>query len=217
MSGKAKGGKAKGGKAKGEKAQRGRPKIYTRRGDTGETGLIGAARVAKDDPRVEAYGEVDELNAVLGSVIAADPSHDLDPERLHLIQEDLFAIGARLATADPNRARRRGAIPELPPERIGELEAWIDEMDEELVPLTAFILPGGSPLAARLQVARTVCRRAERAIIGLLPSQPDLGEVLVPYVNRLSDLLFTLARYANHLAGVEDTVWAPRRKGGDEA
>ncbi len=210
-------GKAKGGKAKGEKAQRGRPKIYTRRGDTGETGLIGAARVAKDDPRVEAYGEVDELNAVLGSVIAADPSHDLDPERLHLIQEDLFAIGARLATADPNRARRRGAIPELPPERIGELEAWIDEMDEELVPLTAFILPGGSPLAARLQVARTVCRRAERAIIGLLPSQPDLGEVLVPYVNRLSDLLFTLARYANHLAGVEDTVWAPRRKGGDEA
>ncbi len=210
-------GKAKGGKAKGEKAKRGRPKIYTRRGDTGETGLIGAARVAKDDPRVEAYGEVDELNAVLGSVIAADPSHDLDPERLHLIQEDLFAIGARLATADPNRARRRGAIPELPPERIGELEAWIDEMDEELVPLTAFILPGGSPLAARLQVARTVCRRAERAIIGLLPSQPDLGEVLVPYVNRLSDLLFTLARYANHLAGVEDTVWAPRRKGGDEA
>lgn len=217
MSGKAKGGKAKGGKAKGEKAKRGRPKIYTRRGDTGETGLIGAARVAKDDPRVEAYGDVDELNAVLGSVIAADPSHDLDPERLHLIQEDLFAIGARLATADPNRARRRGAIPELPPERIGELEAWIDEMDEELVPLTAFILPGGSPLAARLQVARTVCRRAERAIIGLLPSQPDLGEVLVPYVNRLSDLLFTLARYANHLAGVEDTVWAPRRKGGDEA
>lgn len=217
MSGKAKGGKAKGGKAKGEKAKRGRPKIYTRRGDTGETGLIGAARVAKDDPRVEAYGEVDELNAVLGSVIAADPSHDLDPERLHLIQEDLFVIGARLATADPNRARRRGAIPELPPERIGELEAWIDEMDEELVPLTAFILPGGSPLAARLQVARTVCRRAERAIIGLLPSQPDLGEVLVPYVNRLSDLLFTLARYANHLAGVEDTVWAPRRKGGDEA
>lgn len=217
MSGKAKGGKAKGGKAKGEKAKRGRPKIYTRRGDTGETGLIGAARVAKDDPRVEAYGEVDELNAVLGSVIAADPSHDLDPERLHLIQEDLFVIGARLATADPDRARRRGAIPELPPERIGELEAWIDEMDEELVPLTAFILPGGSPLAARLQVARTVCRRAERAIIGLLPSQPDLGEVLVPYVNRLSDLLFTLARYANHLAGVEDTVWAPRRKGGDEA
>ncbi len=217
MSGKAKGGKAKGGKAKGEKAKRGRPKIYTRRGDTGETGLIGAARVAKDDPRVEAYGDVDELNAVLGSVIAADPSHDLDPERLHLIQEDLFVIGARLATADPDRARRRGAIPELPPERIGELEAWIDEMDEELVPLTAFILPGGSPLAARLQVARTVCRRAERAIIGLLPSQPDLGEVLVPYVNRLSDLLFTLARYANHLAGVEDTVWAPRRKGGDEA
>lgn len=210
-------GKAKGGKAKGEKAKRGRPKIYTRRGDTGETGLIGAARVAKDDPRVEAYGDVDELNAVLGSVIAADPSHDLDPERLHLIQEDLFVIGARLATADPDRARRRGAIPELPPERIGELEAWIDEMDEELVPLTAFILPGGSPLAARLQVARTVCRRAERAIIGLLPSQPDLGEVLVPYVNRLSDLLFTLARYANHLAGVEDTVWAPRRKGGDEA
>ncbi len=217
MSGKAKGGKAKGGKAKGEKAQRGRPKIYTRRGDTGETGLIGAARVAKDDPRVEAYGEVDELNAVLGSVIAADPAHDLDPERLHLIQEDLFVIGARLATADPDRARRRGAIPELPPERIGELEAWIDEMDEELVPLTAFILPGGSPLAARLQVARTVCRRAERAIIGLLPSQPDLGEVVVPYMNRLSDLLFTLARYANHLAGVEDTIWAPRRKGGDEA
>ncbi len=217
MSGKAKGGKAKGGKAKGEKAKRGRPKIYTRRGDTGETGLIGAARVAKDDPRVEAYGEVDELNAVLGSVIAADPSHDLDPERLHLIQEDLFVIGARLATADPDRARRRGAIPELPPERIGELEAWIDEMDEELAPLTAFILPGGSPLAARLQVARTVCRRAERAIIGLLPSQPDLGEIVVPYMNRLSDLLFTLARYANHLAGVEDTIWAPRRKGGDEA
>ncbi len=217
MSSKARGGKAKGAKARGGKAGRGRPKIYTRRGDAGETGLIGATRVSKDDPRVEAYGNVDELNAVLGSVIASDADDTLDPERLHLIQEDLFVIGARLATADPDRARRKGAIPELPPERVGELEAWIDELDAELVPLTAFILPGGSPLAARLQVARTVCRRAERAIIGLLSSQPDLGELVVPYVNRLSDLLFTLARYANHRAGVEDTVWAPRRDEGDEA
>jgi cob(I)alamin adenosyltransferase len=192
-------------------------KIYTRGGDAGETGLFGGDRVAKDDPRVEAYGEVDELNATLGLVIAQDEAELLERQALHALQEDLFTIGARLAAADPDRAKRKGTIPDLPVGRVVVLETWIDELTAELPPLDAFILPGGTALAAQLQVARTVCRRAERAIVPLVEGQPELGDVILPYMNRLSDLLFTLARAANQRAGASETTWLPqRRTGGDE-
>jgi cob(I)alamin adenosyltransferase len=193
-------------------------KIYTRGGDAGQTGLFGGDRVAKDDPRVQAYGAVDELNAALGLVIALDESGILERPALLALQEDMFAIGARLAAADPERALRKGTIPQLAVARITVLEGWIDELTEELPPLDAFILPGGTPLAAQLHVARTVCRRAERAIVPLADAQPDLADVVLPYMNRLSDLLFTLARAANHGAGVRETTWLPRRRGtGDES
>jgi cob(I)alamin adenosyltransferase len=191
-------------------------KIYTRGGDAGQTGLFGGARVAKDDPRVQAYGAVDELNAALGLVVALDETGILERAALIALQEDMFAIGARLAAADPERALRKGTIPELPAARITVLESWIDELTEELPPLDAFILPGGSPLAAQLQVARTVCRRAERAIVGLVDEHADLAGVILPYMNRLSDLLFTLARAANHQAGVSETTWPPRRRAAGE-
>jgi cob(I)alamin adenosyltransferase len=191
-------------------------KIYTRGGDAGETGLFGGDRVEKDDPRVVAYGEVDELNAILGLVIARDEAELLKREALFELQEDLFAIGARLAAADPERARRKGSIPDLAAERVTALETWIDELTAELPSLDAFILPGGTTLAAQLQVARTVCRRAERAIVPLIEAQPELGEIIVPYMNRLSDLLFTLARTANQKDGVVETTWLPRRRTGED-
>ncbi len=187
-------------------------KIYTRGGDAGQTGLFGGDRVAKDDPRVQAYGAVDELNAALGLVVALDETGILERPALIALQEDMFAIGARLAAADPERALRKGTVPELPAARITVLESWIDELTEGLPPLDAFILPGGSPLGAQLHVARTVCRRAERAIVGLVDEHPDLAGVILPYMNRLSDLLFTLARAANHQAGVSETTWLPRRR-----
>lgn len=192
-------------------------KIYTRRGDEGETGLFGGPRVPKTDPRVRAYGAVDEANAALGLALALDAEGALDPERVAAVQEDLFAVGARLAAADPERARRKGAIPELRAERIAALEAWIDELEETLPPLDAFVLPGGGRSGAQLHVARTVCRRAERAIVALLPEQPDLAEVLLPYMNRLSDLLFVLARAANARAGAPERPWRPRARGGQGA
>lgn len=186
-------------------------KIYTRGGDAGETTLLGGDRVAKDDARVAAYGTVDELNACLGVVLAlADPA--VPCEELSEIQEDLFTIGSRLAASDPDRALRKGTIPQLDEGRISEIEAWIDRMDDELPPLDAFVLPGGSPSAAHLHVARTVCRRAERKVVALLDVQPDLGDVVVPYLNRVSDLLFTLARFANRRSGREDTTWLPQRR-----
>lgn len=193
-------------------------KIYTRGGDRGETGLLGGDRVPKTDPRVEAYGSVDELNAGLGLALALDGAEgasnleEAERGELRRVQEDLFAIGARLAAADPARARERGTIPELPAGRIEALERRIDRVEEELPPLDAFVLPGGSPVGAQLHVARTVCRRAERAIVRLTGDQPELEEAVIPYVNRLSDLLFTLARAANRRAGSPEARWAPRRE-----
>jgi len=128
------------------------------------------------------------------------------------IQSDLFTIGATLAAARPEAAREKGTIPELPAERILALEAWIDRLDAGLEPLDAFILPGGSPAGAQLHVARTVCRRAERAITRLLADRPDLADLIVPYVNRLSDLLFTLARSVNDVAGTSEARWEPMRR-----
>ena len=189
-------------------------KIYTRGGDKGETTLLGGVRVAKNDPRVTAYGTVDELNAALGVVIALEnggkPSGFSDD--LRTLQEYLFTMGARLAAADPERALRKGTIPALVEGRIAELEAWIDRLDNDLPSLDAFVLPGGSIVAAHFHVARTICRRAERNVMDLLGEQPDLDEVVIPYLNRLSDLLFMLARYANQQEDHKDTLWLPQRR-----
>ena len=192
-------------------------KIYTRKGDRGETGLFGGPRVPKDDPRVEAYGSVDELNAALGLALALDTGGLLDESRVTEVQGDLFTVGARLAAADPERAHRKGAVPALEPERVTALEGWIDELDREIPPLKAFILPGGGPVGAQLHAARTVCRRAERRTLPLLEAQPELAEVVLPYLNRLSDLLFTLARVANERGGQAERPWSWRRDAGETA
>lgn len=177
-------------------------KIYTRTGDQGETGLFGGGRVLKSNVRVEAYGAVDELNAVLGW--AMTQLEGGTASRLRGVQEDLFAIGAHLATPGAGE-RKRPVLPPLP-EGVEELEEWIDELDAGLPELRSFILPGGSPGAAALHVSRTVCRRAERAVVALAKADPVEPGVVV-YLNRLSDLLFTLAREANRAAGVADVEW----------
>lgn len=192
-------------------------KIYTRGGDTGETVLLGGVRVPKNDPRVAAYGAVDELNSAIGLALALNRSHDcLGHERLRRVQEDLFAVGSHLAAVDPERAVGKGTIPPLDEGRTGALEAWIDELDEDLPSLDAFVLPGGGATGAQLHVARTVCRRAERAVVDLAATRPELREVILPYLNRLSDLLFTLARVANHHAGIGDETWLPQRRREEE-
>lgn len=190
-------------------------KIYTRTGDRGETGLFGGRRVPKDDVRVEAYGAVDELNAVLG--LAAARLASLGPAelvaRLHAIQTELFTIGANLATPSVEDGGRPSSyIPGFAAERIAELEAWIDEAETELEPLRNFVLPGGSEAAALLHLARTVCRRAERRVVSLA-RQATIAPELVIYLNRLSDLCFTWARLANRRAGVSDVAW--RAAGGE--
>lgn len=180
-------------------------RIYTRTGDAGDTGLFGGGRVPKSDVRVAAYGEVDELNAVLGWTVlrVEDP---VVRGRLVGIQRDLFAIGSHLAT--PHHARSRPHLPELPRSRPGEFETWMDDAETELGALAWFILPGGSEAGAALHVARTVCRRAERAVVTLARAEDVDPDILV-YLNRLSDLFFELARLANLQAGVSETPWRP--------
>lgn len=187
-------------------------KIYTRQGDLGRTRLFGGAEVGKHDLRVEAYGTLDELNAALGVVMALDPEDLHGTSELGRVQEDLLVIGARLAAVNPVEAAERGTIPVLGGERVAALEAWIDRLDEDLPPLDAFILPGGAPVGAQIHVARTVCRRAERAVAALMLDQPDVIERVIPFINRLSDLLFTLARAANQRAGREESRWIPMRR-----
>ncbi|MFN2382754.1 MAG: cob(I)yrinic acid a,c-diamide adenosyltransferase [Gemmatimonadota bacterium] len=177
-------------------------KIYTRTGDTGDTALFGGGRVSKSDPRVAAYGDLDELNAWLGVARAHRPIADADAA-LARVQQELFVVGAILAT--PNPARRKGDRFLLDPVWIDALEGEIDGWEAGLPPLTAFILPGGSPAAAALHAARTVCRRAERAVIGL--GAADLPATLVPYLNRLSDWLFVCARHVSQAAGETETTW----------
>jgi cob(I)alamin adenosyltransferase len=182
-------------------------KIYTRGGDSGETSLFGGGRVGKDDLRVAAMGDVDELNAVLGWAL---PGVDAEVRaRLESVQHDLFALGAELATPGPAPGRARPETPGLPEGRTEELERWIDEAEDALPPLTAFVLPGGMGSAAALHLARTVCRRAERSVVRLSQSEEVTPAVLV-YLNRLSDLLFVLARGENHRAGVNDVEWQKR-------
>ena len=177
-------------------------KIYTRTGDAGETSLFDGTRVKKHDPRVDAYGEVDEMNAWLGLARASglDPALDADIVRL---QRDLFALGAQLADpADKLAPRVTKAV--LADEDVVRLEQRIDHLEAELPPLRRFILAGGTPAGAALHVTRTVCRRAERRIVAL---DPPVDMVLIRYINRLSDLLFVLARVANHRGGVAETEW----------
>ncbi len=180
-------------------------KIYTRTGDGGQTALFGGGRVDKDNIRVAAYGDIDELNAVLGSA-AAEPPDDFENELLESIQRDLFAIGGLLATPDKEKVAAAIKKAALSTDRIGMLERAIDHAEESLQPLKAFVLPGGCQKAAAFHRARTVCRRAERSVVSLNRKEQVEPDIL-PYLNRLSDLLFTLARLANVNAGIPDRTW----------
>ena len=180
-------------------------KIYTKTGDDGRTGLFGGGRVEKDHVRVEAYGDVDELNAVIGAARAVEMMPRVD-EILAPIQRDLFAIGALLATPHPEKHKEQLEKARISDKRIGQLEQAIDDGEEELEPLKAFIMPGGTPKASSLHVARTVCRRAERSVIHLQRSD-DVPQIVIVYLNRLSDLLFVLARVANRRAGAGEVTW----------
>ncbi len=177
-------------------------KIYTRTGDAGETSLFDNSRVSKADPRVDAYGEVDELNACLGVALASGLSGEVG-EALTRIQRDLFAVGAQLA--DPtDRLASRMTKAFVTDEDVTRLERLIDRLETEVPPLRRFILAGGSPPGAALHLARTVCRRAERRIVALVPAAEP---VVVRYINRLSDLLFVMARAVNHQAGAPEAEW----------
>lgn len=181
-------------------------KIYTKTGDGGDTGLFGGGRVGKESDRVESYGQVDELNALLG-VARAEGVGELDAW-LKTLQDQLFTVGAVLAT--PAGTKASSFIPPLDPEWVTAMENAMDRFETELPPLTSFVLPGGTKAAATLHLARTVCRRAERRIVPLMRAGDVDGAVIV-YLNRLSDFLFTLARVVNHRAGVKDVPWvAPK-------
>lgn len=181
-------------------------KIYTKTGDDGTTGLFGGGRVAKNGPRIEAYGEVDELNTHIGfaRTIAEVPS-DVD-ELLARIQRELFVLGADLATP-VEKKRKNLEIPRVTSGSVTCLEEEIDRFEGELPPLRSFILPGGGSLGAALHVARTVCRRSERRVVALREVEPEVGEDTVRYLNRLSDLLFVLARVVNHRSGLPEEEW----------
>ncbi len=180
-------------------------KIYTKTGDGGLTGLFGGGRVPKNDDRVCAYGEVDELNSALGVVRATAPVEFAD-ELLQGIQRDLFAIGGHLATPDPDKVRAALAKADLAEDRIALFESTMDQADQVLPPLRAFVLPAGTAKSAALHLARTTCRRAERSVVSLA-QHDEVPALFLVYLNRLSDLLFTLARLANHEAGVADVTW----------
>lgn len=183
-------------------------KIYTRTGDDGTTSLFGGERVGKGNLRIDAYGTVDEANSFIGMARAhlrGEPgAHRLDDALAH-VQEDLFVVGADLAT--PMDAKP--VVPRIKTSHVETVESMIDAFDAELKPLKTFILPGGTPAASTLHTARTVCRRAERLIVQASTSTP-INDTTVRYLNRLSDLLFVLARWANHQAGVREDAWTPK-------
>jgi cob(I)alamin adenosyltransferase len=177
--------------------------IYTRTGDKGKTSLMGGKRVLKSDPRVEAYGTVDELNSAIGVAIAEVPTSKSKitnvSEELKAIQNDLLDIGSALATPE-------GVPVEHLENRPQDFEKLIDAMTNELPPLSHFILPGGSVAGSHLHLARTICRRAERRIVSLM-QVTEIEQPLVIYLNRLSDLLFTMARFVNHIENQKETIW----------
>jgi len=186
-------------------------RIYTRGGDAGETSLGDGRRISKASLRVDAMGAVDELNAALGVIRALPAPPELD-RLLARIQNELFDVGADLAVPEAERPDRSSARERtrlrVEPAQVAWLEARCDELNAGLAPLTSFILPGGTPLAAHLHLARTICRRAERAVVAIA-AQEAVGEAARAYVNRLSDLLFILARAANALAGTDEPLWKP--------
>jgi cob(I)alamin adenosyltransferase len=192
-------------------------RIYTKTGDRGETGLGDGQRVSKDHARVEAYGQVDELNAVLGLLAAYCPDAP-DAGFLRDVQNDLFDVGADLCVPPPGPGEPGGVSPpedrslRVPAAQAERLERAIDRLNEGLAPLRSFELPGGTPAAAWLHLARTVCRRAERAVVTLMRAEPVNPHVLV-YLNRLSDYLFVLARAAN-AGGTGDVLWVPGQNRG---
>ena len=180
-------------------------KIYTKTGDQGKTGLYGGARVSKSSPRITAYGEVDELNALLG-LASVETTHDPMKRTLGEIQAQLFTLGAQLAS--PKDAPKTEVITA---KQVEYLERQIDAMDETLKPLRNFVLPGGTRASAVLHLARTVCRRAERSTVHLIEQGESVDKWVLIYLNRLSDYLFTLARTANQLEKIDDVPWIPGR------
>lgn len=185
-------------------------RIYTRTGDTGETGLFGGGRVSKSESRIAACGEIDELNAALGVAIALLDEPGLRA-RVESIQPDLLTVGAHLATpAAPPGGNVPKGLPPLPDARVGVLEEWIDQAQAELPPLREFILPGGCAAGAALHLGRTICRRAERSVVRLA-AEPDAAvpPAILAYINRLSDLLFVWARLTNQRAGLPESRWRP--------
>ena|SRR2546426_5966865 len=181
-------------------------KVYTRTGDDGRTGLGGGQRVDKDSPRIEAYGTVDELNSQIGVALASGLCEPL-AAALGSIQNDLFHLGSDLCTLETDKQRR--PVPRIEERHVAALEKVIDRLSEELPPLENFVLPGGCAGAAQLHVARTVCRRAERLVVALARRE-SVGAQTVPYLNRLSDALFVMARYENRKQGVPDILWDSR-------
>jgi cob(I)alamin adenosyltransferase len=178
-------------------------RVYTRTGDQGTTALVGGQRVAKDSLRIEAYGTVDELNSVIGVAVASGLDDSLK-QRMFVIQQVLFNLGSDLAMLEADK--EKFAVPGIEERHVSDLEAWIDEWNEELEPLKSFVLPGGDPAAAHLHVARTVSRRAERLVV-TLARQEAVSAFVVPYLNRLSDLLFVAARLQAKLSGHGDILW----------
>ncbi len=204
----------------------GSAKVYTRTGDKGTTSLFGGTRVGKNDPRLEAYGTLDELNSVLGVLIAtAETQHwaahaTLEISRvcdeLRVLQAQLFVMGGQLATESTTEsesaaanAKLRASLPALKPDEVKALEQWMDRMSVDLEPLKNFVLPGGSPAAAQAHIARTVARRAERAIVRLATDElsSDWLQEIVRHINRMNDYFFVLARHFNRMAGVTEPVW----------
>ncbi|AKU90115.1 cob(I)yrinic acid a,c-diamide adenosyltransferase [Vulgatibacter incomptus] len=184
--------------------------IYTKTGDKGQTGLFGGGRVRKDDPRVEAYGAVDELNAALG-IAEAEIGDEAIKGWIKKIQDELFVVGAELSTPDPDAVKRQ-VVP-VGPDQVSWMESTIDTIDAEVPPLRQFVLPGGHRGAAHLHLARTICRRAERRVL-TFSDHAEVRTEVITYLNRLSDLLFMLARLVNHRSGIAEPVWnPPLRKG----
>ncbi|MDR9388638.1 MAG: cob(I)yrinic acid a,c-diamide adenosyltransferase [Balneolaceae bacterium] len=183
-------------------------KIYTKHGDTGETSLFGGQRVAKHLERVEAYGSVDELNAILGELLSLSELPANVEAICTQLQADLFVLGADLATPEAASDVAKSKVTRITTKDIETVESWIDTLDQELPELKTFILPGGSASGAKLHVARTVCRRAERAAVKCHQSDP-LNGACIAYLNRLSDFFFVAARYVNHVAGAPETPWRP--------
>ncbi len=180
-------------------------KIYTRTGDKGQTSLLGGTRVSKYHARIEAYGTIDELNSHLGML------RDLAPDRAGLIvgiQEKLFSIGSRLASSSEQEADKFN-VPHIEEEDITALESEMDRMDKELPEMRNFILPGGHSAISQAHICRTVCRRAERLVVSIAEKE-QLPEVIVRYLNRLSDMLFVLARHIGSKLGVKETPWRPK-------